>query len=175
MTSLTFYDAVNAQDVPPGAKCVAGYADGAFRSLGPLRERFPAALWLSIATSPSTDAMVLDVESGDATPEEGLKWIRRQITRGVKRPVIYCSLAGVPRLESLLHTSGLTRSDIRLWTAHWTRRPHICSSACGVPMNEPAGATQYDSNNKRGYDTSLSSVEWVHVVRFTFLHRRESK
>lgn len=171
MSDLTFYDAVTAGAVPAGADAVAGYVDGRFRSLPALRLAHPGVLWLSICVGVASQAMVLDVEGGDATPEAAAEWIGEMHARGVQRPCIYCSLSTVPALEAVLRSHQLARNRIRLWTAHWTGRAHICSSACGVPMEEAAGATQYLNDSRRGFDVSLTSREWFKAVRHDYLER----
>lgn len=171
MTDLTFYDAVNADAVPQAADAVAGYVDGRFRSLPALRRRNPGALWLSICVGVASQAMVLDVEAGDATPDAAVEWIKEMHGRGVQRPCIYCSLATVPALEAVLRAHQLARNSIRLWTAHWTGKAHICSNACGVTMLEGPGATQFLNDEHHGYDVSLTSREWFKAVRHDYLER----
>lgn len=171
MAELTFYDAASAGNVPAGADAVAGYVDGRFRSLPDLRRMHPGVPWLSICVAVSSQAMVLDVEAGDATPGAAAEWVKAQHGRGVKRPAIYCSLTVVPALELELRALSIRRNQIRLWTAHWTGRAHICSNECGVTMEERPGATQYQNDVGHGYDLNLTSTGWFNAVRSDYLDR----
>jgi hypothetical protein len=171
VTELTLYDAVDAAKIPKVADAVAGYVDGRFRSLPALRRLHPIALWLSICVETTSQAMILDVEAGDATPRAGAAWIEQQRGRGVDRPVIYCSLSTVPELEHETESLQIQRRHWRLWVAHWTGRAHICTNACGVPMLEGPGATQYRNEPKLGYDVTLTSSQWIHAVRHDYLLR----
>jgi len=168
---LTFFDAVDAANIPAGAQAMAGYVDGAYRSLGPMRVRLPEALWLSIATSPSSDAMVLDVEQGDAGPTSAVQWVVGQLRQGVRRPCLYVGLSNVPGLLAALAHSGIQRQQVRLWTAHWTGIAHICGPECGISESNRPGATQYESLSRRGVDTNLTTLEWFDAVRHTYLNR----
>lgn len=172
MTPLTFYDSVSAAAIPADARAVAGYVDGRWPSLPAIRARFPRLPWLSIATSPTSSAMVLDVEHGDATLSQATGWIRRQRLAGVARPCIYCSLSTVPALQDELRIHVIHRNSIRLWTAHWTGRPHLCDVAELAELQEPPGATQYLTNPIADWDVSLTSVQWFEAVRRDFLGKR---
>lgn len=172
MAGLTFYDSVDARRLPDHTTAMAGYVDGRWPSLGAMRRRFPRALWLSIAVRPSTDAMVLDVESGDATPNSATDWVERQHRRGLSRPCLYTSLAAVPELERALRLAGIARNRVRLWTAHYTGREHICGIGCGVPMIEPPGATQHTTEPGADIDVSLTTLGWFTAVRRDYLRRQ---
>lgn len=168
---LTFYDSVDASRLPSNTHAMAGYVDGRWPSLAGMRRRFPRALWVSIAVRSSSDAMVLDVESGDATPEEAAGWAARQHRRGIPRPCLYISLARVPELERALRLHQIPRSTVRLWTAHYTGREHICGIGCGVPMVEPPGATQHTNEPGADIDVSLTTRGWFSAVRRDYLRR----
>src|SRR5581483_10825841 len=78
MALITMYDSVTAWQIPPDAPAVAGYVDGMYCWSAQDWARFPNALKVTIATSAAHDAMVLDVERWDATPDEAPGWIARQ-------------------------------------------------------------------------------------------------
>src|SRR6266487_4563491 len=73
------------------------------------------------------DAQCLDVEPGDATNADAPAWVKRQIARGVYRPVVYTSLSNVNALLRALAAAGISRPQVRLWTAHYTGREHLCA------------------------------------------------
>jgi hypothetical protein len=74
--------------------------------------------------------------------------------------------------SSLLNTlagAGIKRSDIRLWTAHYTFKPHRCTAACGFGFTGTADATQWtDKSLGRNLDESLCDDEFLGVMRVHF-------
>lgn len=150
------YDSVTLSAIPADAPAVAGYTSGRFPTFPQIPRRWPNAKHLSIAVSSTHDAECLDVEPGDATPAVAAGWVRRQQARGIKRPVVYCSVSAAPGLLATLAKAGISRSEIRLWTAHYTFREHRCSSACGFGFTGTADATQWtDKALGRNLDQSL--------------------
>jgi hypothetical protein len=159
---VAMYDAIEAANLPPGTAVCAGYVGGSWPSYLPMRRRFPTALVLSIAVASDEDAMVLDVERGDATPETAATWLRMMKNRGLNRPCLYTSVSAVADLERTLLAAGHPRSTWRLWTAHYTGEAHICGKACGYALSEAPGATQWSSGSRsRQWDTSSTTREWV--------------
>lgn len=153
---VTMYDSVNLGEIPLSARAVAGYVNGWWPTFK-LLARFPTAKRLSIAVTASADARCLDVEKGDATNDQAAAWVKRQRGRGVRHPVVYTFLANAQPLVDTLARAGL-HPDIHylLWTAHWTKAPHICTAACGNGFRDRAHATQYDDKALgRNLDVSL--------------------
>lgn len=151
------YDSVTAADIPTNAEVVAGYVDGEFAWTQADWERFPNAVKVRIAVSPSTnDGCVLDCESGDAKPAQCPAWIRMRQSAGVSVPTIYCSISAVPAVQAACE--GLTYA---LWIADYGD-PAL--GTYGVPHLVPGSvATQYaDQAAGSGghYDLSLLSGGW---------------
>lgn len=149
------YDSTTVSAIPANATAVAGYVDGdwpTFKQLGRFR-----ANRLSIAVHPDANASCLDIENGDATPQEAAGWVQRQRARGVQRPVVYASRDTLPQVIDLLHHAGVERRQYRIWSAHYTHEPHICSpTSCGASF--VADATQWtDRALSRNLDESLLS------------------
>lgn len=158
------FDSVNLAEIPKDAPAVAGYVGGMWPTFPHLKTSFPHAHRLSIAVNASQDADCLDVELGDATPEQAPAWVSRQLKRGVKRPVVYCSVAGAEGVLGALSRAGIRRSAIRLWTAHYTGRPHRCSPHCGYGFLTFADATQWTNHSHgRNLDESLCAPGFFHV------------
>lgn len=151
------FDSVDVQEIPRNAPAVAGYVGGKWPTFPLLLKMFPRAWKVPIAISASEDAQCLDVEQGDATTSEAANWVERQVARGVQKPILYCSVLVVPDLMAHLRAAGIERRDIRLWTAHYTFRPHICSPhTCGELRETTADATQWtDEALGRNLDESL--------------------
>lgn len=155
---VTMYDDISVSAIPANAEAVAGYVGGKWPTYPELVKRFPKAHKLSIAVTSTEDAECLDVEPGDASNIQAPAWVKRQQARGVKKPVVYTSVSNAPALIATLAKAGVKRTDIRLWTAHYTGRPHLCSSACGFGFKFTADATQYDDHAfGRSLDVSLCS------------------
>lgn len=142
------FDATNIAAIPVDAHAVAGYVAGHWPTFPHLAERFPHARRVSIAVASTQDADCLDVEPLDSTPALAPGWVLRQHSRGVKRPIVYCSLATVSELTAQLSAAGIKRPAYRLWTAHYTGHAHVCGPACGFGMATVADATQWTSSSQ---------------------------
>lgn len=133
------YDSVSTGLIPADAKAVALYIDGDFRNWG--SRKFKANL-LSIAVHADHDAACLDIENGDATPDQAPAWVRRQLARGQYRPVLYSARDNMPAVLEALRAAGINRKSVRLWSAHIGIGPHICSGvSCGAGFT--ADGTQW--------------------------------
>lgn len=152
----TMYDSVTLGEIPADAEAVAGYTSGRWPTFSKLAILFPKAHRLSIAVSAEHDADCLDIENGDASPAQAPAWVRRQIARGVKKPVVYSSVSQMGHVLSVLKASGIKRSKVRVWTAHYTSKPHLCGAECYRGFATVADATQYTNNALgRNLDASL--------------------
>lgn len=157
------WDDVNAALIPSGAGYVAYYVDGIYANLNAVKARFPHAALVSIAVRSADDADALDVENGDATIADIYGWLKRQLARGVERPVIYISAGQVDLMMQTMNANGFQRSEYRIWSAHYTGSPHICGpSTCGEIKTTVADWTQYtDRADNSSLDESLLSDEPV--------------
>jgi hypothetical protein len=148
------YDSTELDQIPHSALAVAGYAGGAWPTYHELAGRWPHSHLLSIAISASEDAECLDIENGDATPDQAPDWYHRQIARGVVKPVFYTSQSRVQEVIDVLARAGISRDRYRIWDAHYTYIPHI------TPGSD---ATQWtDRSMGRNLDESLCSDEFFH-------------
>ena len=94
------YDLVNAGAIPTSAVLVAGYVDGRYRWSAADWARFPNATHVPIAVFPSTNAgVVLDVETGDATPAQAPGWVKMRRAAGVD-PTVYCNTGVWPAVRA---------------------------------------------------------------------------
>ena len=88
---------------------------------------------------------MLDVEPGDATPEEAPAWFDR-------RPgnrIIYCMASMANQVKAVMGGR-----DYLLWSAHYNGVPHICGpGACAYPQ---ADATQWSDKGPRGENVDQS-------------------
>jgi hypothetical protein len=124
MTRL-LYDGLNSDAAGihrdfPDAAMVAGYLPpSSFAWSQAEWGLFPHADHVTIVPSAHANAGdVLDVEDGDATPEETEAWITMRKQAGLWRPTIYCSLATVPAVRVGTGRFVLDK-DYDLWVADW--------------------------------------------------------
>jgi hypothetical protein len=166
MTAFAFcYDSISINELPQPADAVAGYVDGRWPTFNQLLGRYPGRLVIAI-TVESADpcARVADVENGDLSIADAIAWGERVASSG-RKPVFYISLDRQYELELAWTRAGHARSDCRVWAAHWTDEPHICSLHCGHPMMQRPGMTQWtDRWAGRNVDASLASEAWLNAV-----------
>ena len=151
------YDSVDLAQIPDGAQAVGCYEDGRYVNAAQAAARFPRAHILTIATSAAHDADCLDIETGDATPDQAPGWYRRQRARGVARPCLYASAFRMDTEVAVAITAaGIARSAVRLWTAHYSGQPHVCGPASCRELGVAADGTQWtDRAANRNLDRSL--------------------
>jgi hypothetical protein len=130
------YDSDTPSVIPADARAVAGYVNGyaaaAWAEAGGFA-RFPKARQLRIDVNGSRpDANVLDVETGDATPDQAPGWIKACQAHGTVVPTIYCSQSAMPRIMSLC--AGL---HYQIWSAHYTGKPAIDAGAVATQYADP--------------------------------------
>lgn len=156
------YDAVVPACIPAGALVVAGYVDGNWPTMDEVRKRFPFAKHISIATRSTSVADILDVEVGDATPDDVVRWLELAHAGGIERPGVYTSVARMRRCLDVAHAAGWTRPRLKVWTAHWTDREHLCGPECGFGLATNAGATQWrGAKVGEAYDVSLATPTFL--------------
>lgn len=109
----TMYDSDVAADIPADAAMVAGYVD-----IWSAQDwaRFPNAIKVRIARNAGEDGDVLDVESGDATPDQAPAWVTRQRERGAV-PCVYMSESAWPAVRAAFVAARPTVPDPLYWVA----------------------------------------------------------
>lgn len=154
----TMYDAVTAANITkkdPNPAMVAGYIDKI--KLEPWSAadwaRFPNARKVTIVKKASTnDGHVLDVEPGDATPEEAPGWVAMRRRSGLATPTIYCNRSTWPKVRAAFDRANVPYP--LFWIATASGRPEI-----------PAGAiaAQYLLDVAPGIDVSAVADYWPGV------------
>lgn len=129
--TVVMFDAVEAANIPATAQAAAGYVGGRWPDYLGIVQRFPhlesAGRLLSIAVNDTEAARCLDVETGDASPNQAPSWAKRMLARGVWKPCLYANRSTMPAVIQALSASGLHRDQYRLWVADWTFAAHIPS------------------------------------------------
>ena len=54
------------------------------------------------------------------------RWAKGRIAAGVWRPALYFSVSHWNEIMSSLKDAGIARSEVRIWTAHYTGKEHRC-------------------------------------------------
>lgn len=88
-------DSTRAGLIPLDTPVVAGYADGLWAWTAADWGLFPHAVKLSICAHPASAGDILDVEMGDAVPDDVPGWIDRFNRPGRRHPTIYCSRSAI--------------------------------------------------------------------------------
>ena len=155
--TITMYDSIEVSQIPADAAAVAGYTSGNWPTYGSLAAQFPHAHLLSIAVTASAAADCLDIETGDATVASAAGWYARQKSLGLHRPCFYASASTMNAdLIPAIRAAGISRSSLRLWSAHYTGEAHICGpSTCGATSTGMDGTQWTDSALGRNLDQSL--------------------
>lgn len=142
---VTGHDSVTWQNIPRDTPVVAGYIDGIYA--------WPANAWsnfsgfpLYIAVHASTNGGdVLDIEAGDATPDQGPGWVAKRRQQGHPNPGVYCSASVLGQVLGAFDAQGVPRP----WT--WVAAyPGCGSSLCGY-----ANALGHQYADPGPYDLSV--------------------
>jgi len=151
------YDSIYAAKLPSGGDLYAGYVGGGWPTFadGELAARFPGVPLVSIAVASYFDAMVLDVERGDATPDLAPSWAQRQRARG-QTPTVYCTTSVLPTVRAAFAHAGVAEPFYFL--ANYTMPAgSVFDLAPGVV------AHQYGGDRTAGWDVSLVADHWPGV------------
>jgi hypothetical protein len=155
--SIFMYDGINALAAGiarqfPNAALVAGYLNGSYAWSQGQWNLFPDANHVTISvTAGANEGDVLDVESGDATPDQAAGWIAMRKAAGLYRPTIYCSRSVIPAVR-VGTGSYILDKDYDIWVADYTGVAHQVTGCA---------ATQYEST--ANYDVSIVyDTAWPH-------------
>jgi hypothetical protein len=90
----TSYDSINVRALPAGADLYLGYDDGNWPDADEIARTFPGKTVIRTTVNPAdNEGDCLDVEKGDATPNDAPGWIQRRREAGHQGPLVYCSEA----------------------------------------------------------------------------------
>ena len=132
-------------NLPSGMDAYAGYVNrsGIGITYPQVVAKFPNAQHLSVTTDGSR-AQVADVETGAMSNWTGYEYG-------------YCAVSNV---NALIAKYGRPK---KLWTAHYTGTPHICSPKCWPGLVTSADGTQWTSHNNV-WDESLLAADFFNPV-----------
>jgi hypothetical protein len=147
---VTMYDSVTPGNIPTSAQVVAGYIDGDYAWTSEDWARFPDAEKVLITVNGDLRGNVADVENGDMTPADALRWIETKQGNGIGGCTIYCNRSSLQSVWAACRGHAYY-----VWVADWTDSAHPVSSTV---------ATQY-SNVDNLYDLSeVYSQQWLDTL-----------
>jgi hypothetical protein len=126
---------------------IAAYGNGSYANYNLARRQFPRLHLLEIDVTGAGIGNAGDFEPGDMSYQHAGRWAKGRIAAGVWRPALYFSVSNWKKIMSSLKDAGIPRSDVRIWTAHYSGKEHRCSSACGFGVTGTADATQWGSSD----------------------------
>lgn len=147
---ITMFDSIRVAEVRKVAsthnEAVAGYVDGHWPDFHAMAAAFPNDHHLSFATRPEDDADGLDIEFGDARPEQFPGWFERQVRRGVWRPVAYFSFANAGNVLGVLDKAKIHPATVRLLYAEWNGERVIRPGFDGHQLTDHVGTANVDES-----------------------------
>lgn len=157
------FDDTSVDLIPATARAVAGYVNGAYRTVAALRLRFKGRRIVTIAVNSLGHAMFLDIERGNATIADAPGWWERNKDHGARG--FYISESDAAALVAYLEAHGIHRHEYVLWTAHYWGPRHICGpKTCGCSV-EADGTQWTDRSNHKSLDES-----WLRLAFWRRLH-----
>jgi hypothetical protein len=158
------FDDTSVELIPRSARAVAGYVNGAYKTVPALRQRFKGRRIVTIAVSSDAHAQFLDIEPGNATIADAPGWWARNKKHGARG--FYIAESEAASLVTYLKERGIHRHQYVLWTAHYAGYRHICGpKACGCRV-EADGTQWTDRSNGRSLDESkLKPAFWRWLSR----------
>lgn len=154
----TMYDSVNPKKIPNGADIVASYVNGPYgHGYDQAVKLFPDALHLGISIDPHLPGQALDIEQGDARPEQAPDWVTAQRKRGVE-PWCYMSLSVWDDVRRAMDRARVKHPHY--WVAHWDGNRDIPTGAVACQYDHDLGHPKYNydisavvSSSIAGFDT----------------------
>jgi hypothetical protein len=128
----TIYDSVTPASIPAGADA-AVYADGSYQATTAQAAGHKHVLWIDTNGS-RTDASVLDVEPGDATPAGAAAWVKAKLTAhpGATAIVYTFKSDWAPATTAIATLPASMQSHVKYWIADPTGTPHILPGAAAT-------------------------------------------
>ena len=142
--TLVMYDTISLDELAGlTMDAAAGYVDGAWPTFPVLGDYVPPGTILLSITVFGVKADCVDQEPGNIEPAPAADWLAERVAAGQWKPALYTSAGNVQHMLDLCASRGVSRGQIRVWSAHYTGAPHICApQVCGYPQ---ADGTQWTS------------------------------
>lgn len=150
---MTLYDSTTASNEPDGpGDFGAGYGDGLYDNWAQVVGRFGARAVLEVCVNPADEVgNCLDVENGDARPQDAPGWTLRARARGVDPAWTYCNASTWESVIIAYLDAGVAMP--LWWIADYTNSPHLPQVTVGG-VTYRASACQYGGGITAPYDMS---------------------
>lgn len=145
MTLIEMQDDVNLGLLHDPVHAWAGYVGGLFPTWHPLFQKYPNVPHVGICVNAEEDGDVLDIESGDARPDQFPAWFKRQKARGLARPKAYANKSTMPAVIAAARAAGIADDEYDRWVADY-------DGVAALDMGLGEKAKQYTD---KGYGRSL--------------------
>lgn len=160
------FDSVSVRVIPSKCKAALGYVGGAWPTYenGELRRRCPRARLVGVAVSLAHRAEELDIEPGDADPEDAPEFVRREWENGIERPGLYAAVTEMrDRVLPELDAAGIHPDEYRIHTAHIGAGKHICGpGTCGLlPVKAHSTQWTFESGGENRDESVCRPSYWV--------------
>lgn len=160
--TLRMGDAIYPANLPGGLDAYAGYDDGNWPDFPLIAAQHPGVPVLEIEPFARPKGVCLDIERGDATPDQFPLWWLNRCFAGIYRPVAYASISDMTAVVGYCNNAKIARKDYRLWSAHYTGSAHICGpNSCGWPVQ--CDGTQW-TNHGGPWDESMLRSDFFAVA-----------
>jgi hypothetical protein len=152
--TLVMYDSIDVSQMAGlSMDAAAGYVDGAWPTYPTLGQHVPSGTILLSITVFGNPADCVDQEPGNIEVGPAAEWVANRIQQGHWRPVVYTSASNMDNMTGALAAVGVGKSEVRLWSAHYTHSAHICApNVCGFPSVD--GTQWTDKAHGRNLDQS---------------------
>jgi hypothetical protein len=101
-------DSVTPSNLPPGFDLYGGYNDGLYNNVAAIQARFPGKTVVHFTVFARDNiGDCLDVEQGDATPQQAPGWVQNRRNAGHGGPLVYCSESLWPQVRQAFVDAGV--------------------------------------------------------------------
>lgn len=146
----TAYDSVTPANLPAGGAIYPAYANGNYTNQAEVESRFPGVPVPGIDVLDAGIGIILDVESGDATPQSAPHWVVERRAAGVN-PTVYCSESIWQTVINAFNAAGVPQPNY--WVAAYP----------GGGAFVPGGAVAHQYEDTGPYDISVVLDYWPGV------------
>jgi hypothetical protein len=122
----TIYDSVTPSALPSSSQAVAVYADGNYAAAPSQVGHRGLVLWIDTSAS-DTHGDVLDVEPGDATPQQAATWVQQKLDASPNSTaIVYTMKSDWGAVQAAVNNlPWWMPSHTRYWIADPTGVPHL--------------------------------------------------
>ena len=153
MSLVTMYDGISPSEVPRGGAAYMGYLNGAWPSYAELVKMHPTAKHVSVSVTASANVGdVLDVENGDAMPNEAPGWVAKRRAAGAHWVAVYTNDSTWPTVKAAFAAAKVPEP-------YW-----FIAAYPGVGPTLESGTIGHQYENTPGYDVSVVDSTWLDLI-----------